>query len=258
MTTEEVRLVKSAERTLRILEVLGEARGPISVTELHKRTGYPRSSLHQLLHTMIATGWIESTSEGALVGIGSRALLVGTAYLDRDPALPFGIRTLEKIREETGYTSHYARLDGGSVIYLATRESLSPHRATSRVGRQLPAYATSLGKALLAELTLTEVSLAVPADPLPGLTPHTVPNQVELAIELEQTRQRGYSLEREQNTLGLGCIGVPVPYRIPATDAISCSIPIDQCTDAEVERVAAIIREQVQLLATKLRAEGIR
>jgi IclR family acetate operon transcriptional repressor len=258
MTTEEIRLVKSAERTLRILEVLGDARGPMSVTELHKRTGYPRSSLHQLLHTMIATGWIEATNEGALVGIGSRALLVGTAYLDRDPALPHGIRTLELIREDTGYTCHYARLEGASVIYLATRESVAPHHATSRVGRQLPAHATSLGKALLAELTATEVSLELPPEPLPPLTANTVGTHAALAEELESTRQRGYSLEREQNTLGLGCIGVPVPYRIPATDAISCSIPIARCTDAEITRVAAIIRDHVQQLATLLRAEGIR
>ncbi|WP_328996201.1 IclR family transcriptional regulator [Kribbella sp. NBC_01245] len=258
MSIDEIRLVKSAERALRILEVLGDARGPLSVTELHKETGYPRSSLHQLLHTMIAMGWIESTNEGAMVGIGSRALLVGTAYLDRDPALPHGIRTLELIREETGYTSHYARLDGASVIYLATREETAPHRATSRVGRQLPAHATSLGKALLAELTTTEVSLELPSDPLPALTANTVTSHAALADELEDTRRRGYAFEREQNTLGLGCVGVPVPYRIPATDAISCSIPIDQCTDAEVARVAAIIRDHVQRLATLLRSEGIR
>jgi IclR family acetate operon transcriptional repressor len=258
VTTEDIRLVKSAERSLRILEVLGDGRGPMSVTELHKRTGYPRSSLHQLLHTMIAMGWIESTNEGAMVGIGSRALLVGTAYLDRDPALPHGIRTLELIREATGYTCHYARLEGASVIYLATREALAPARATSRVGRQLPAHATSLGKALLAELTATEVSLELPSDPLPSLTENTVTTHAALAAELEKTRQRGYALERQQNTLGIGCIGVPVPYRIPATDAISCSIPIARCTDKEVARVAAIIRDHVQQLATTLRSEGIR
>jgi DNA-binding IclR family transcriptional regulator len=258
VNTDEIRLVKSAERSLRILEVLGDARGPMSVTQLHKETGYPRSSLHQLLHTMIAMGWIESTNEGAMVGIGSRALLVGTAYLDRDPALPHAIHALELIRENTGYTAHYARLDGASVIYLATRESREPHRATSRVGRQLPAHATALGKALLSELTATEVSLELPSDPLPSMTVNTVSTHQDLTVELEETRNRGYSIEREQNTLGLGCIAVPVPYRIPATDAISCSIPIARFTDREIARVARIVRDQVQQLAVTLRSEGIR
>ncbi|WP_405064430.1 IclR family transcriptional regulator [Kribbella sp. NBC_01505] len=258
MTTEEIRLVKSAERSLRILEVLGAARGPMSVTELHKRTGYPRSSLHQLLHTMIAMSWIETTNEGAMVGIGSRALLVGTAYLDRDPALPHAIRTLEQIRSSTGYTAHYARLEGANVIYLATRESTAPHRATSRVGRQLPAHATALGKSLLAELTAAEVSFDLPPDPLPPMTAHTVSRHAELMRELESTRQRGYAVEREQNTLGLGCIAVPVSYRIPATDAISCSIPLARFTEEEIQDVSTIIKDHVQQLTIKLRTEGIR
>jgi IclR family acetate operon transcriptional repressor len=256
--TSSIRLVKSAERALTILEVLGAARGPMSVTELHQRTGYPRSSLHQLLHTMIAMNWIDTTNEGAMVGVGSRALLVGTAYLDRDPALTRATRTLELIRENTGYTTHYARLEGASVIYLATREAIAPHRAASRIGRQLPAHATSLGKVLLAELTTAEASLELPDDPMPSLTPHTITTHAELFAEMERTQQRGYSIEREENTLGLGCIGVAVPYRIPATDAISCSIPIDQFTPDEIARVAGIIRDHVQRLAAQLRADGIR
>lgn len=254
----EIRLVKSAERALAILEVLGAARGPVTVTELHKQTGYPRSSLHQLVHTMIAMNWIESTMDGALLGVGSRALLVGTAYLDRDPALGLATRTLELIRETTGYTTHYARLVGPSVIYLATREAHAPHHVTSRVGRELPAHATSLGKALLAELTTAEVSYELPAEPLPQLTPHTVSTHAALFAEMERTRERGYSVEREENTIGLGCIGVAVPYRIPATDAISCSIPIARFCPQEVARVAGVISAEVQQLAARLRAEGIR
>lgn len=54
--------VKSAERTLRILELLGAARGPVSVVALHRETGYPRASLHQLLHTMAAMQWMPQPS----------------------------------------------------------------------------------------------------------------------------------------------------------------------------------------------------
>jgi IclR family acetate operon transcriptional repressor len=102
------------------------------------------------------------------------------------------------------------------------------------------------------------VPLPGPGERLPALTANTVGTHAALARELEETRQRGYSIEREQNVLGLGCVGVTVPYRIPATDAISCSIPIARCTDKEVQRVAAIIRDHVQRLATLLRSEGIR
>lgn len=253
-----VRTVKSAERTLTILETLGKARAPISVTDLHRQTGYPRSSLHQLLHTMADAGWIQFTDDGSGVEIGYRALVVGTSYLDRDGAVQRASRTLELIRDASGYTAHYARLQGPNVIYLATREASESHRLTSRVGRQLPAHATALGKALLAELSPDEVSGVLPPGRLPALTANTVTDAVHLAEQLEETRARGYSIEREENTLGVSCISAVVPYRIPATDAISCSIPLAEASATELDRVAAIVRQHAWGLADDLRRAGIR
>jgi IclR family transcriptional regulator, acetate operon repressor len=253
----EFKLVKSAQRTLEILEILGAAREPITVAELYRQTGYPRSSLHQLLHTLLAMRWVESSTDGTAVGIGPRALLTGTAYLDRDPALPFATRALEQIRDKVNYTSHYARLDGPNVIYLATRETADSHRAVSRVGRQLPAHATALGKALLAELTPREVTALLPG-PLTGLTRNTLTDTDALLLNLEQTRVRGHAVEHEENSPGIGCVALVVPYRIPATDAISCSIPVAAATGAELDRVAEVIRDHAQQLAARLRSEGIR
>ncbi|PSK97793.1 IclR family transcriptional regulator [Murinocardiopsis flavida] len=255
----ETKLVKSAQRTIVIMETLGAAQGPMTVIELHRRTGYPRSSLHQLLHTLLAMRWIQQSSDGSAVSVGPHALLCGTSYLDHDPALPYAVRTLELVREQVGYTTHYARLDGPNVIYLGTREATEPRRATSRVGRQLPAHATALGKSLLAELTPAEVdAVLAPLGELPALTPGTITDRAGLAEELHGTRERGYAVEREQNTPGLGCVSVAVPYRIPATDAISCSVPIGAATDAELRRVAELVRDHVHRLAARLRAEGIR
>ncbi len=253
-----VRSVKSAERTLQILEALGAAREPVSVTDLHQQLGYPRSSLHQLLHTMARHGWIDFMHDGTRVGVGSRALLVGTSYLDRDPALMHAAHALETVRDLTGYTTHYARIEGAHVIYLATRETTDSHRATSRVGRQLPAHATSLGKALLADLSEHEVAATLPTGRLTALTPHTITSRAALQRELNETRARGYSRECEENTIGVSCVGVAVPYRIPATDAISCSIPLARASEAEIVRVSAIMREQAGALARTLREHGIR
>jgi IclR family transcriptional regulator, acetate operon repressor len=256
---EEPRMVKSAQRALVVLEVLADAKGAIPVTELHRRTGFPRSSLHQLLHTMIAMQWVEPSADGTSVRLAGRALLVGTSYLDADLALPYAVHTLEEIREATGYTVHYARLDGSHVLYLATRETTEPHRATSRVGRRLPAYATALGKALLAELTSAEADALLPPGPLTALTERTITDRDALARELEETRKRGYSVEHEQNTRGIGCVSVTVPYRIPATDAISCSMPLADAENTRAtDKVATVLQEHAQRLATRLRAEGIR
>ncbi len=264
MVTEEqaaergARPVKSAERTLALLERLAASSEPVSVVDLHRASGYPRSSLHQLLHTMAASGWIEMLQDGTHVSIVSRALVVGTAYLDRDKALPHALAALERIRHETGYTAHFARREGDRVLYLATRETTESRRATSRVGRQLPAHATSLGKALLAELSAEERREALGSGPLAALPPQPETDPAALDAQLDQAHERGYAHEREENLAGVSCVAVSVGYRIPATDAISCSMPVDRATPEEAERVARIIGAHAERLAQTLRSAGVR
>jgi DNA-binding IclR family transcriptional regulator len=251
-------LVKSAERAVLILEALAGSNERLSLTQLQEITGYPRSSLYALLRTLSALKWVESPGGELAFGIGPRALLCGTSYLDRDPALPLATRQIEQLRTDISYTTHYARLDPPNVIYLASREATDSHRLTSRVGRQLPAHATALGLALLAELTPREVDRLLADDSQEQLTRSTITQRDQLHAELDETRKRGWALEREQNTPGLCCVAAPVTYRIPATDAISVSIPIAHVTDRELERAGEAVMRHATELAGILRRAGIR
>jgi DNA-binding IclR family transcriptional regulator len=249
--------VKSADRVLQILDLLGADAAPLPVTRIHTLTGIPRSSLHQLLHTMAARRWLALSPDGASAGIGPRALVVGTSYLDLDEALPHACRAIELIRDETGYTTHYARLDRANVVYLATRETTDSRRAAARVGRELPAHATALGKVLLAELTDDEVAQTL-VEPLRVMTERTILDAGELYAQLAAIRRSGHAREFEENTLGVACVSVAVPYRIPATDAISCSIPGGRAGGPELDRVARILHAQATSLARDLMRSGVR
>src|SRR3954468_24928313 len=221
-TINDVSPVKSAERTVKILETLAAAPTRLTLSELQERMGYPRSSLHALVRTLRDLKWVETDESGSAFGVGPHALLSGTAYLDRDPALRFAYETLEDLRSEIGYTIHYARRDDAHVLYLASRESRDSAGRVSRVGRRLPVPVTALGQALLAELTEAEVDALLPAE-LEAMQPASFTERAELHDELEEVRKRGWAMEKEQNTPGVACVAVAVGYRIPATDAISCS-----------------------------------
>lgn len=256
-TAGDVKLVKSAERTIAILELVAAAPKPLTTAEIFKLTGYPRSSLHWLLLTLVELNWIEQTAEGAY-RIGTHALLCGTAYLDRDPVMEHVSAVLEKVRNATTFTTHYARLDRSDVIYLATRQAVDRRRLSSRVGRKLPAQVTALGKAILAEYTDQEVRQRIGDGPYAQLTPSTVQDFPALKLELEAFRKQGHSREWEQNTVGLCCVSVVVPYRIPGTDAISCSIPTELATEAVLAETVATLHSAAGELARTLRAAGIR
>jgi IclR family transcriptional regulator, acetate operon repressor len=237
--------VKSAQRTIEVLELLGRSSGPLSLAELHQRLGYPKSSLSMLLRTLVEAGWLETDPTGTRYGIGLHALLVGTAYLDGDPVVAAARETMAWLAETTTETVHMARLDGADIVYLATRESQHYLRPMSRVGRRLPAYATSLGKALLAE-----AYAPIPADLVP-ITPYTIVDPVAFADDLALTRARGYAIDHEENVVGLRCFGAAIRVTGAARDAISCSVPVARLVPGREEQiVAALLTARDRLEAT--------
>ena len=121
--------MKSAVRTVELLEYLAARHdNPARLREISDALGMPRSSAHALLRTLVAQGWVRSDASGTLYGIGIRALLVGTSYLDSDPYLPLIAPFLDDLRQDLDETFHLGRLDGTDIVYLATRESKQYNR----------------------------------------------------------------------------------------------------------------------------------
>jgi DNA-binding IclR family transcriptional regulator len=233
--------VKSADRTLEVLEVLASSPQRRALGELARHLGIPKSSLHGILRTMAQRGWVETDATGTRFGLGMRALQVGAAYLDADDAVGLVAGVLDELAAEFGETVHLGRLDGRHVVYLAKRESVHPLRLFSAIGRRLPAHATALGKVLLAERSET------PGE-LPALTPRTITSQPVLRRELAAIREQGYAVDHEENTDGIACFAVAVPHHTPPTDAISISVPVARLKPGTEEAiVAALKRAAVQL-----------
>jgi DNA-binding IclR family transcriptional regulator len=249
--------VKSARRAIDLLETFAANDVWLSLSDLHARTGFPRSSLHGLLRTLLDAGWLESDTNTARYRLGVRALICGTAYLDRDPVVPYATEALELVREKTGFTAHYARRNGAEVVYLETREAMRSTHLVSRVGRTLPAHATALGKVLLAELTQDEIEAVLTA-PLAALTPNTITSVEAMHAECALTRERGYGAEVEEGSLGVRCVAAVIPYRIPGTDAMSCSMLVGQVTDDDAKRVGELLAATTIELGQRLRRAGIR
>jgi DNA-binding IclR family transcriptional regulator len=234
-----VREVKSAARTLEVLELLAARQNqPMGLRELSEELGAPRSSVYALIRTLVANGWVRPDETGQRYSIGIRALLAGTTYLDTDPVLRIVLPHITDLRGRLDETVHFARLERTDVVYLATRESSKYLRPFSRVGRRLPAYTTSLGKALLATYPDEELGHHLPAK-LSALTPTTITDRPALLAELRETRSRGYATDHEENLTGISCFGFALRYTSPATDAISCSLPKDRLTPKREEEIIA-------------------
>ncbi|MFD9223979.1 IclR family transcriptional regulator [Streptomyces sp. NPDC060064] len=237
--TGGVREVKSAGRTVELLEVLAERGNRPARLRLAEELGVPRSSMYALLQTLIDRGWVRTDATGSLYAIGIRALLTGTSYLDSDPLVRAAHPYLHEASDALGETIHLARLDGADVVHLATRESHEYVRTFSRVGRRLPAHAGALGKALPAE----RPDELFPEGGLEQLTPNTHTDRAVLAADLAAIRERGYAVDREEGVTGIAGFGFALRHEAPATDAISCSVPVARLTEEHERQIVAVMRE---------------
>ncbi|GHJ57585.1 IclR family transcriptional regulator [Nocardioides sp. OK12] len=236
--------VKSADRTLAVLEALADARQPPSLGDLSRDLGIPKSSLHGILRTLTQRNWVVSDATGTRFSLGLRALRVGSSFVDTDDMVTRTARTLDWISAEIGEATHLGRLDGSDVVYLAKRDSTHPVRLYSAIGRRLPAHATGLGKAVLATYT-DEAVLAMLPEELVALTDHTVTDHDALLAELARVRRDGYATDNEENSAGIRCFAAALPPASPgpATDAISISIPMFRLDAALEARAIELVLE---------------
>ena len=256
-----IREVKSAARTVELLELLAAHRHqPMKLREMAEAMGAPRSSVYALLRTLVERGWVRTDTTGTLYSVGIQALLTGTSYLDVDPILRIVQPQISNVSVQLDETIHYGRLQGADVVYLATRESSAYLRPTSRVGRRLPAFATAMGKALLAEefFAAGEPGLAahLPGT-LPSLTPHTLVDPSELRAQLVQAHLDGFAVDREENVLGITCFAVALDLGGSYLDALSCSLPLERMREGRQAEVLVALRATKHTLELMAPASGL-
>lgn len=226
--------VRAVDRALSVVEVLADGSSR-TLSDLAVALEVPKSTLHGILRTLEARGWLHS--DGPTYRLGVRSLLPGAGYLEADAVVSISTSVLDELVAEFDETIHLARLDHSEIVYLAKRDSVQPLRLFSSVGRRLPAHATALGKVLLAQRTDEEVD-SILSFPLRRLTPNTIVDHGPLHRALAEVRRHGYAIESGESTVGLTCTAVLINTGPTPQYALSCSAPDVRLTP---ERHAAII-----------------
>lgn len=219
--------VKSAERVLDLIEAVAANKEGLTFPSLLQVTGFPKSSLHQLLGVLTARRYFTFDERTRLYSLGVRVWENGQAFVKgRDIAL-HSRDAMEVVAARLNETVQLACLDHTENIYLAKADSTHPLRLQSEVGGRLSAHATGLGKAMLANLTDEEVRRRFAGKDLFRMTPNTLTTIPGLLEELENVRRTGFAVDNEEYTPGLFCIAVPIRDQFNQTlAAISVSIPL--------------------------------
>ncbi len=218
--------VKSAERTLNLLELLSEQRHGLSLADISHALRIPKSSAFQILRTLEAREYVARDRVTSRFRLDVRVFALGRAYAESMDLVREGQRVLAELSRTLDETCHLAVLAGLDVVYVAKEESSQPIRMVSAVGRRLPAHATGVGKMLLAMLDERVLNTRLKGVRLPRLTPQTITTVADLREELRVTRDRWFAFDREESTDGLRCLAAPIlDQHGNVIAAISASVP---------------------------------
>lgn len=236
--------VKSARRALEILEHLTHDPRPVGFSELADELGYPRSSLHGLLATLVEMGWVELDERTRTYSLGLRVWEAGRAYLHARDLVERARPYMERIRDDLDETVQLAVLDGRDVVYVARVDGSHRLVTSYSVGGRVSAHASAGGKALLALLPADDVAERFGGDSLERYTPHTITAVRKLRAELAETGRRGYGIDAEEYTVGVRCVGVPVfDHDGRPVAALSISVPTVRFDAKRQKRALAVLTE---------------
>lgn len=203
--------VKSLLKALRILDALGDGVGGLGVTELSGILKLPKSTVHRLIVTLEAAGYVTFDPPTATYGLGGRAARLSEQLNHQSPLLTFAGPKLEELTRECHEASHLAILQGTEVVYISHEESKEPVRISFGMGHRAPAHCTALGKVFLAGFTESEILMLYRNKKrLEKLTPQTISTMETLLTEIATVRREGIAYDNEEYTRGLRCMAAPI------------------------------------------------
>lgn len=207
----------------RISLVLDAFEGPgrLTLAQIVRRTGLPRSSAHRMLERLVQLRWLRRS--GRDYELGMRLVELGSLAVHQDRLVRAASPLLSELHCATGLVVHLAVLDGPDVVYLEKIGDRMMSAIPSRVGGRQSAHCTAAGKAILA---YCDEGAAV--DLQARKTKFSISSSTQLVAELAKVRAHGIAFEREESQLGFGCVAAPIGSPGEAVAAVSVCGPMNR------------------------------
>ncbi|KAA0134163.1 IclR family transcriptional regulator [Gimesia chilikensis] len=236
----------SLGKAFQVLEVLATAAGPRALLEIVQDLGLHKPTVHRILGELVDLGYVSRVEKG-VYEITPKLRRLASGELE-DRLIEIADPCLRELHTETGETVNLGVLRGANVRYLRVLESTHPLRRIVEPDSVDPFYSTSLGRAITLQLTDAEWETLINRTRLLARTTETVTDVKQLRKIHQQAQQDGYSVEQDQNDVGVTCIGAPVYQQENIVAAISLSVPTARADTKALKRfIKAVLRTAEQI-----------
>lgn len=200
-------------KALSVLDQVASFERPVRFNDVLADSPFPKATLYRILQNLVTEDLLTFDRKWQTYALGVRLVRLAHSAWQQSSLAPVARPYLTSLSEATGETIHLAQLDGPHVLYLDKRDAKRRVTMFSEAGKVGPAYCTGVGKAMLAFLPEDELLRILPQQSFHRFTPSTICSQQNLTTELEDIRQHGFALDREDHEPGIICVAVPVLSR---------------------------------------------
>jgi IclR family pca regulon transcriptional regulator len=206
-----VHFVQSLERGLAVIRAFGAETPQLTLSEVARETGLTRAAARRFLLTLCDLGYVRS--DGRLYSLTPRVLELGYAFLSSLSLTEVAEPHLERMVAEIHESSSVSVLDGDDIVYVARVPTSRIMRVSINVGTRFPAYATSMGRVLLAGLDDDALDAYLARVELRRLSSRTVKTARALRAQVARVREQGWAMVDQELEEGLRSVAVPVRDR---------------------------------------------
>lgn len=241
--------VQSVERVFDILDLMADAGGSLTLSELASQTELPPPTIHRLLRTLVGKGYVRQLANRRY-SLGPRLIRLGDGANKQLGAIagPYLADLVGTLQE----SANMAVLEGDMVLYVAQVPSPHSMRMFTEIGRRAHTHDTGVGKAMLAQLDEPTVRGIVARTGMPQPTDHSIGDPDSLVEHLKLIRERGYSIDDNEQEVGVRCFAVNVPGA-PTPTAISVSGPVTRVDEAFGERAVPLLQAAARSIGEDMR-----
>ena len=234
--------VQVISRAAAVLRRLAGERDGLTVIDVARGVGLPRSTTHRIILALTSEGLARRATDGRFtLGLEFESLAEAARSSLRQRLGPHLLR----LSEQTGETAELGVLSGGDVLSIDSHASRQTLRVVSEIGTRAPVHATASGKALLAAMPEESVEHMLPRA-LAGLTRRTITNRSRLLEELDRIRSTGTAFDIEEHALGVCSVATAVTDRNGEAAALAIVVPTARFSTRRALE-ATLLRETRQI-----------
>ena len=198
--------IESLDRGLRVFELFGAQSRPMTLSDVAKAADLPRATARRILFTLERKGYV--ASDGKLFALTPRVLALAGSYMTSNQIVTVLQPALDRISSDAQEISSLAVLDGDDVVFVARASPARVFSAGIDLGYRLPAFCSSVGRAMLGKYSNDELTERLASMPLTAMTPFTVTDRESLKAAIITDRAKGYSLVDREAEPGFRSISV--------------------------------------------------